>query len=82
MKDSGIEDLPSESDMRLHPDRMEEYMDKLDQFDTIEIHHNLLEIIAELCANQPSVDDMMQLPYRVRIRFVRHVQKELISPEV
>lgn len=82
MRDSGIEDLPTDTDIRLHPDKMDEFMDKLDAFDQIETHHQLLEIIATVCSNQPSVEDMMLLPYRKRIRFVRFVQKELTSPEV
>jgi hypothetical protein len=82
MKNSGINELPSDSDIRINPERMQEYMDKIDEFDGIEIHHKILEIVAELCVNQPSVEDMMTLPYRVRVGFIRHVQKELISPEV
>lgn len=82
MEDSGINDLPSETEMRLHPERMDEYMDRLDAYDQIETHHNLLEIIARLCSNEPSVEDMMKLPYRKRIRFVRFAQKELTNPEV
>lgn len=81
LKDSGIEDLPSEAELRSNPERAEELMDRVEQFDQIEAHHQLLEIIAKVCQNQPSVDDMMQLPFRKRVRFVRFVQKELISPE-
>lgn len=81
MEEAGINDLPSPSEMRLNPDRMDEYMDRLDKYDIIDTHHKLLEIIAKLCADTPSVDDMMMLPYRKRIGFVRFVQKELINPE-
>lgn len=82
MQDSGINDLPSETEMRLHPERMDEYMDRLDKHDQIDTHHQLLEIIAKLCSNEPGVDEMMKLPYRKRIRFVRFAQKELTNPEV
>lgn len=82
MKESGIDDLPSDIDMKLHPEKMDEYMEKIEAFDQIETHHQLLEIIARLCNDTPNVEQMMELPYRVRIRFVRYIQKELTSPEV
>lgn len=81
-RESGIDDLPSEAEIRANRDKLDELMDKIERFDRIETHHRLLEIIAKLCQNQPSVDDMMQLPYRKRVRFVRFVQKELADPEV
>jgi hypothetical protein len=81
MKESGIEDLPTESEIRANPGRLDDMMDRVEAFDQIETHHRILDIIATLCQNQPSVEDMMKLPYRKRIRFVRFVQKELTNPE-
>jgi hypothetical protein len=81
LKDSGLEDLPTEDELRRNPDRTQELIDRVEKFDQIDAHHKLLEIIAEVCQHQPSVDDMMQLPYRKRVRFTRFVQKELINPE-
>lgn len=81
MKESGIEDLPTEAELRANPGRMDSLMDRIDNYDQIETHHKVLEIIAELCGDTPSVEDMMLLPYRKRIRFVRFVQKELTNPE-
>jgi hypothetical protein len=82
MRDSGIEDLPTESEIRANPGRLDAMMDRLESYDQIDTHHKILEIIAELCSNTPSVEDMMALPYRKRIRFVRFVQRELTNPEV
>lgn len=80
-KDAGIDELPTDTEIRLHPERMNEFMDRLEKFDRIEAHHQVLEIIAMLCQNTPSVDDMMQLPYRKRVKFIRFVQKEIADPE-
>lgn len=81
LKDSGIDDLPSEEELRRNPERARELSEQAESFDRIEVHQQLLKIIAELCQDQPSVDDMMTLPFRKRIRFVRFVQKEITNPE-
>lgn len=82
MRESGINDLPSDTELRLHPERMDEYMDRLESFNAIDTHHKLVAIVAELCSDSPSVDDMMKLPYRKRVKFIRFAQKELASPEL
>lgn len=81
MKESGIEDLPSEAELRANPGRIDSMMDRIESYDQMETHHKVVTVVAELCGNQPNVDEMMLLPYRKRVRFIRFAQKELTNPE-
>lgn len=80
-RENGLDDLPSERDLRLNPSRIRELTERIEAIDKIEVHHSQLAIVAKLCQNTPSTEEMMKLPYRVRVRFIRYVQTELTSPE-
>lgn len=82
LKENGLDDAPNEYELRSDPEKLQKELERIRSIDKVAIHHQQLKIIAKLCQDQPSVEDMMTLPYRKRIRFVQFVMRELTNPEV
>jgi hypothetical protein len=57
--------------------RLSEYLNS----DTTEADEKSLHIVADVCSNQPSFDDLQALPYRARQAFLGWIVGMLLVPE-
>lgn len=77
----GLDDIPSDFEMRTNPERLQEMIDKMQNSDRISLNRELVGIVCRLCGGQPSEDEVLGLPFRKRVKFLQFVQKELTNPE-
>lgn len=56
-------------------------MEDLDTEVTVAFNADMAALYADLCSGEPSKDDIMRLPPRIRAMFLAWVQKEVMSPE-
>lgn len=60
------------------------FLGQLDSYDPdklLGVFRGLATAYADLCSGQPSVEEIMDLPLRVRVKFFAWVQGEVVSPE-
>jgi hypothetical protein len=56
-------------------------VEDLDADLTLKFNDDMAALFADLCSGQPSKDDILKLPPRVRAMFLAWVQREVMSPE-
>jgi hypothetical protein len=56
-------------------------VDDLDPEVVITFHEDMAGIFATLCSGQPSREDILGLPIRIRVMFYAWIQREVMSPE-
>lgn len=78
----GLNDVPTEYELRNNPERVQQMIDRMNSTDKIKVNHELTAIVAKLCQHKPSEEDILKLPYRKRVVFLRWIQDQLTSPEV
>lgn len=82
IREHDSEDIPSEKQLRDDPALLKRVIERTRKMiESMDTHHRMVEIIAELCQEQPSAEEIKHLPYRVRVPFIRFVQREVINPE-
>lgn len=82
IRENDSDDVPSEKQLREDPAQLKRIIERTRKMiESMDTHHRMVDIIAELCQNQPSSEEMLSVPYRVRIAFIRFVQRELVNPE-
>ena len=64
------------------PDAFLEALSSMDPKVVTGTIRDMARAYAELCSRNPSFEDLMKAPMRVRILFFRWVQQEVFSPEV
>jgi hypothetical protein len=70
-------DKPAQDDPTLFAKRLSEYLNQ----DTTETDEKSLHLVADVCSNQPSFDELHALPYRARQAFLGWVVGMLLVPE-
>ena len=56
-------------------------VDDLDPAVVVKFHADMAGVIAKLCSGQPSKQDILDLPIRMRVMFYAWLQREVMSPE-
>jgi hypothetical protein len=79
-----MEDANKQISGNLSEDNPEEFLEALTSLDPKVVTGTIREMArayAALCSNNPTFEDLMRAPMRVRILFFRWVQQEVFSPE-
>jgi hypothetical protein len=56
-------------------------VDDLDPEVVIQFHEDMAGVFAQLCSGEPSKQDILDLPIRMRVMFYAWLQREVMSPE-
>lgn len=81
MKQAGsIAENVAEMDMS-NPTAFFQQLDTFDPDQLLAVFSGMAEAYGELCSNQPSAQEIADLPLRVRVRFFAWLQEEVVSPE-
>lgn len=56
-------------------------VENLDPEIVVEFHQDMAGIFATLCSGDPSRDDILRLPIRIRVMFYAWLQQEVMNPE-
>lgn len=56
-------------------------VDDLDPEVVIHFHQNMAGLFSQLCSGDPSKDDILAVPIRIRVMFYAWLQREVMSPE-
>lgn len=63
------------------PDAVADAIQRNKEVSFVEQQKEMVRLIALLCDDKPSADEINKMPFRVRSRFIAWVQRELVSPE-
>lgn len=63
------------------PDAVADAIQRNKEVSFVEQQKEMVKLIALLCDDKPSADEINKMPFRVRSRFIAWVQRELVSPE-
>jgi hypothetical protein len=63
------------------PAELTDAVGDLDPEVVIEFHAGLAAVVAKLCSDDPSAEDLLKLPIRIRGLFYSWLQQEVMAPE-
>jgi hypothetical protein len=69
------------ADIAIDPTAFLGQLDSYDPEKLLGVFRGLATTYADLCSGQPSAEEIMDLPLRVRVRFFAWLQQEVVSPE-
>lgn len=80
LKEYGVTEDGEEIEDSEVPD-LDELEKRADKPTFVQQQQDVVKLIAELCQDSPSEEQIMKLPFRVRQKFVVWLQRQLVSPE-
>jgi hypothetical protein len=63
----------------LSEEEINEIVTDLESINVVEMQEQMVQLIADLCSQEPSTEDILGLPFRVRTEFVKWVGQQFRS---